>query len=185
MNAQEKWNRTNWTDAAQIAQFIDPDRVPPGAAGLPPQSWFGQLLSAGQLNDAVSFMAHALPRYECVIWMARSLIESGAVDRRDPLVVAVLRWIDDPCEDLRRAVEKLLNGEVVTSPAYMLAKAAFMSGGSISLAEYPPVLAPPDASAKFAAGAVFDAAFISGNPASLLRQATEIGDAMASQASQR
>ena len=179
---------TRWTDARQIFEFIGGAIAHAGSPDelqVAPDAYFKTLVEGGKFRDAVFFISHALPRYEGVVWAAQTLLAAEAVDRNNQLVIAVLRWIDDPCEDLRRAVEKLLTGEVVTSPAYMLAKAAFMSGGSISLAEYPPVLAPPDASAKFAAGAVFDAAFISGNPASLLRQATEIGDAMASQASQR
>jgi hypothetical protein len=181
------WPKTLWSDAGQIFDFIggaiahegDPD-----ALQAAPGAYFKELVEAGKLRDAVYFVSHALPRYEGVVWAAQTLLAAGAVDRNNPLVIAVLRWIDDPCEDLRRAVEKLLAAEVVTSPAYMLAKAAFMSGGSISLPEYPPVLAPPAASAKYASGAIFDAASSAPDRAAFLLQAAELGDAIASQALQ-
>ena len=182
------WPKTPWTDARQIFEFVGgaiDHYGSPDDLQVAPDAYFKAMVEGGRLRDAVFYISHALPRYEGVVWAVQTLLAADAVDRNNPMVIAVLRWIDDPCEDLRRAIEKLLNDEVVTSPAYMLAKAAFMSGGSISLPDYPPVLAPPDASAKFAAGAVFDAANVSGDPASLLRQAAEMGDAMASQASQR
>jgi hypothetical protein len=149
---------------------------------MAPAAFFKILLEAGRHRDAVYYISHALPRYECVVWAAQVLLSADAVDRASPLVVAILRWIDSPCEDLRRAVEKLIDEEVVTSPQYMLAKAVFASGGSISLPEYEPVLAPPDASAKFAAAAVFDAANGSGDPAQFLRQSAELGNTVASHA---
>lgn len=182
------WPNVRWTDAGQIFEFVGGAIAHSGSPDdlqVAPDAYFKALVEGGRLRDAAFYISHALPRYEGVVWAAQTLLAADAVDRNNPLVIAVLRWIDDPCEDLRRAVEKLLNGEVVTSPAYLLARAAFMSGGSISLPEYPPVLAPPDASAKFAAGAVFDAANASGDPARLLRQAAEMGEAMASQAPQR
>ena len=179
---------TRWTDAHQIFEFVGGAIAHAGPADelqAAPDVYFKALVEGGKFRDAVFFISHALPRYEGVVWAAQTLLAADAVDRNNQLVIAVLRWIDDPCEELRRSVEKLLAGEVVTSPAYMLARAAFMSGGSISLPDYPPVLAPLDASAKFAAGAVFDAAYTSGDPVGVLRQAAEIGDAMASQGSQR
>jgi hypothetical protein len=182
------WPTTRWTDAGQIFEFVGGAIAHAGSPDdlqVAPDAYFKTLIEGGRLRDAVFYVSHALPRYEGVVWAVQALLAADAVDRNNQLVVAVLRWIDDPCEELRRAIERLLNDEVVTSPAYMLAMAAFMSGGSISLPEYPPVLAPPDASAKFAAGAVFDAAYASGNPASLLRQAADIGDALASRAPQR
>ena len=179
MNAQENWTRTNWTDAAQVAEFIDPDRIPQGAAGQPPQSWFGQLLSAGQLNDAVTFMAHALPRYECVIWMAQSLIEMSAVDRRDPLVVAVLRWIDQPTDELRREAAYLAEKARGNSAAKLMAEAVMLSGGSLAPADLPPVQPPPDVCAKLASGAVLTGIYSLQEPELALRRTLALGEAIA------
>lgn len=179
MNAQENWSRISWTDAAQIEQFIDPGKVAQGAAGQLPKSWFGQLLSAGQLNDAVNFMAHALPRYECVVWMARSLIEIGAVERRDPLVVAVLRWIDQPSDELRREAAELAEKVSGNSAAKLMAEAVMLSGGSLAPAGLPPVQPPPDVCAKLAAGAVLTGIYSLPEPEPALRRTLALGEAIA------
>jgi hypothetical protein len=179
------WPKSNWTDAGQIYEFIGGAIThdgPVDALNQPPSDYFSVLMEAGKLRDAVYFVSHALPRYESVVWAAQTLLASGTVDRHNPLVVAVLRWIDDPCEDLRRNVQTLTAAEQIITPAYMLANSVFMSGGSISTPDATPVLAPPNACAKFATGAVLDAAAASGNSAQLLRQAAELGHAMASQA---
>ncbi len=181
------WPKSSWTDAGQIFEFIGGAIAhdgPPDALHLAPDAYFKTLVGTGKLRDAVYFVSHALPRYEGVVWAVQTLLAANAVDRNHPLVIAVLRWIDDPCDELRRAAEQLAEAEVTTSPAYMLAKAVFMSGGSISLAEFPPVLPPPGASAKFATGAILDAAYATGDPAEFLRLAAELGDAMASQSLQ-
>ncbi len=183
----QAWPKIVWTEAGQVFECIggaiEPDGDP-DELDLAPSVYFKNMFAAGKHRDAVFFVSHALPRYECVVWAAQTLLAADAVDRTSPLVVSVLRWIDDPCEDLRRTVEELVNQETVTSPEYMLAKAAFTSGGSISLPDGAPVLAPPDACAKYAAAAVLDAASFSGDPAQFLRQAAETGDALASQAVQ-
>jgi hypothetical protein len=179
------WPKTNWTDAGQIFAFIGGairHDGPDEALTQPPPVYFQKLVGDGKLYEAIYFISHALPRYESVVWAAQSLLASGSVDRNNPLVVAVLRWIDDPCEELRRKIEELIAEQTIITPEYMLANSAFMSGGSITIPESPPVLAPPDACAKFAAGAVFNAADESENSAQVLRQAADLGNAIASQA---
>ena len=184
----QAWPKAPWTDAGQVFAFIGGAIEHQGAAdalGLPPGAYFETLIEAGRLRDAVHFVSHALPRYECVVWAAQSLLAAGAVDRGSALVVAVLCWIDDPCEELRRAVERLIEEETLSSPGYWLAKAVFVSGGSVSPPDCPPVLPSPAASAKFAAAAIFEAAAGSSrDSAGLLRHAASLGDALASQALQ-
>jgi hypothetical protein len=179
MDIKETWSRTSWADAAQIAQMIDPDKVPQGAAALPPHGWFAQLLAAGRLNEAVMFIAHALPRYECIIWMTQSLIEMGAVDRRDPLVVAVLRWIDQPTDELRREAAALAEKARGNSAAKQMAEAVMLSGGSLAPADLPPVQPPPDVCAKLASGAVLTGVYSLSEPKPALRRALELGEAIA------
>jgi hypothetical protein len=181
------WPKSAWTDAGQVYEFIAgaiTHKDQADALHQPPPLHFKALVDSDRLSEAVFFVGHALPRYESVVWAAQSLLASGTVDRNNPLVVAVLRWIDDPCEDLRRNVQQLALAESVVTSAYMLANAVFMSGGSISIPDGPPVLAPPDSCAKFAVGAVLDAASSSDNPARILRLAAELGDTMASQGPQ-
>jgi hypothetical protein len=182
MNA---WPKTTWTEAGQIFDFVGSAIRHGGAPDelrQPPHAYFGKLVEAGSFHEALYFVGHALPRYESVVWATQTLLASGAVDRTNPLVVAVLRWIDDPCEDLRRRIEQIADDVRVITPAYLLARAAFMSGGSISKPDTPPVLAPADACAKFAVGAVLEAASLSDSAEQFMRQAAELGEGMASQA---
>jgi hypothetical protein len=179
------WIKTNWTDAGQIFDFIG-DAVEcdatPDELRAAPDLFFSSLVEQQKLREAVFFVGHALPRYEGVVWATRTLLAAGAIERNTPLLNAILRWIDDPDEDLRRAIKGLADAEDSFAPVRMLAMALFTSGGSISQPDLPPVLASPDASAKYASGAILTAAYATPEPQAVMRQAAEIGHAMASQA---
>lgn len=152
------WKLSTWTDAAQLAAYVNPRNVPEAARGLEPTAWFAQLRENGEAVEAVNFIAHAMPRYECVVWTVRTLIEIG-IDRTDPAVVAALRWIDNPSDTLRRAASILgesLDDETAQS---LLCQTIFLSGGSISEEDLPAIQPPPDTCAKLAAAAVLTAAF--------------------------
>lgn len=173
------WTRSTWTDAAMLAKTVDPKRVPQEAAGKAPHVWFDSLLDAGRQFEAIEFVAHALPRYECAVWAAQALLETGMVDRHDPLIVAVLRWIDEPSDKARRACGELAS-EADDTPARMLAQAVQLSGGSLAPEEYPPVLPPPDVCAKLAAGAVLSGCYANADPGKAMALALRLGKAMAS-----
>lgn len=172
------WTKSTWTDAGQIAFMIDPDAPDGAATGHALDAWYARLVQGGDLAGAAMFLGHALPRYECVVWALRSLIDAALVDRANPLVVAVLRWIDSPDDDLRRAAGDLADAERRNSPARYLAQAVFYSGGSIAPRDLAPVQPPPDLCAKLAAGAVLSAAYASGDPAQAMRAALAVGEPM-------
>lgn len=178
----QPWTKTNWTDAQQILEFADPKahRKPdPAAIGTQPHLFVGQLISAGKLSEAVQFIGHALPRYESIVWAAQSMLAGTHADRADPAVNAVLRWIDDPCDELRReAYDKAMQAE--DSPASLLGQAVFLSGGSISLPDLPPVLPPPDVCAKCTVAAVTIDADRHEDWRGSLRRAVDIGAGIAS-----
>jgi hypothetical protein len=178
------WTKSSWTDASQVLGFIgsaiEHDSAS-AALSVIPHLYFQSLVDTGKSRDAVYFVSHALPRYECVVWAVQALLNAAAIERDHPLVIAILRWIDDPDDDLRRTVKDLADAEDSGSALHMLGMAVFMSGGSVSLPELPPVLAPADACAKYATGALLIAASESSDRSELLRRAAEIGHAMASQ----
>ena len=174
------WQRSSWSDAGQIVALIDPDREDGGAAGQPLHAWYGELRGAGKLREAVEFVAHALPRYECVVWATRSLIELGAVDRHDPLMLAVLRWIDDPRDRQRRAAADLADATRKDSPALLLARAVHLSGGSLAPEDLPPIQPAPDVCAKMAGAAVLSGAYLQADPQAALMRALELGNSIAS-----
>lgn len=170
------WTLSTWTDAAQLAAAINPRTVDPQARGLPPAEWFARLTQAGRASDATMLLAHAMPRYECVVWALRSLLELKAADRADPPIVAALRWADNPSDQLRRetfAVAEKIDDE---TPAALLCQAIFLSGGSISEEDLPPVQPPPDACAKLAAAAVLTAAFALDDPDGAIARCHNLGE---------
>ena len=84
-------------------------------------------------------------------------------------------------DERRRAVYDLTESAHRNDPAKMLGMGIFMSGGSISEPDLPPVLAPPTVSAKFAVAAVIGAAYASKEPDAILRHAAEVGRQAAAQ----
>ena len=172
------WSRSIWTDAGQLVSLIDPDGDPGNAAGQSLQAWHACLVESGEIRAALAFLAHALPRYECVVWAAQALIEAGAVERKDPLVVAVLQWIDDPDDAKRRSAGDAAEAVRKTTPAKLLGHAVFLSGGSLAPKDLPPVQPPPDVCAKLAAGAVLLGAHSLPDPPAALRKALALGEAI-------
>jgi hypothetical protein len=178
MNA---WTRSPWTDAGQILSLIDPHAPPGPAAGLPPAEWYAHLLEANETSGAISFLAQALPRYECIVWISQALLEIGAVDRHDRIMTSVLRWIDSPDDSLRRLALAEAERESRDTPAKLLAFAVALSGGSMVPPEYPPVTVPPETCAKLAATALILAVYSLPVPADAIRTALAIGEKIVAQ----
>ena len=146
---------------------------------MAPHDRFAELVSAGDSAGAIQFLAHALPRYECVAWGARCLLEHGGADRLDPLMVASLRWLDQPGDQLRRDAGALASATTKASPARLLAHAVLMSGGSIAPADLPPVNPPAATCAALVAGAVLTGAYRTPDPDAALRASLAAGDTIA------
>jgi len=179
------WPATSWTDSGQIISFIGGAMEAADFADqfhLTPDKFFELLLAEKKLREATYFMGHALPRYEGIVWALQTLLQAEAIDRKKPLVNAILRWVDGPSEDLRRDIEALTALETDYTAEQQLGMAVFMSGGSISAPDLPPVLAPPYASARLVTSAVLTAAYATDQPQALLLRAADIGEAMAKQA---
>lgn len=109
-----------------------------------------RLEAAGLIADAVAFLAHALPKREVVWWGLLCLW-----DVRRPKVAAfeetiyraLVRWLRQPTEEHRRQVSAAGKAAGMTSLAGHLARAAFVSGGSMTRADLPKVLPPPHSTA--------------------------------------
>lgn len=171
------WTLSTWADAGQLAASVNRAGVPAAARGMAPARWCETLRQQGESAQAATFMAHAMPRYECVMWAVRALIDLG-VDRADPALVAALRWIDNPSDALRRAAAAA--GEVADddSPQALLCQAIFLSGGSISGEDLPPIQPPPDVCAKLASAAVLVRAYALDDPQAALARALATGDSI-------
>jgi hypothetical protein len=140
------------------AQFqLSEEAQPTFAAAMPPADFLERLIAARHWNDAVRFLAHALPKREAVWWAcicARATLTADA----PPAVAAALQaaedWVFKPVEENRRAAMVRAEASQFKSPASWAAVAAFWSGGSMAPPEAPPVMPPENLTATAVAGAV-------------------------------
>jgi hypothetical protein len=136
-------------------------------------------------SDAVTLMAHALPKREAVWWAclaARTLIDEQTL----PEVVAALEgaeaWVFKPSDETRRAAMERAHKTQFDHPAVWAAVGAFWSGGSMVAPELPEVPPAEHLTGLAVSGAVRLAA-VSRNPESapekyraLLAQALDIAN---------
>lgn len=149
--------RLGTADLCVVADLGDEARALLDNGAPPPKDFIERLVAANLHADAVRFLAHALPRRECVWWAwvcARKV--AGA---EPPLAIknaldATERWIVQPTEDHRR--QALVFGEAADfgTPAGCAALAAFMSGGSLAPPEAPAVPPGEFMTAKAVSGSV-------------------------------
>jgi hypothetical protein len=110
--------------------------------GLNSRSFLTTLIDKGQFLDAVRFLAHALPKRHAVWW--GYLCGRQAHGQEPPAkIVAALqaaeRWLKDPSEAHREAAGQAGKKAEMSTPAGLVAMAAFWTGGSM----VPGIDAPP------------------------------------------
>jgi hypothetical protein len=175
------WTRVTWGNGGQVLELIgrDPEDIAADSnAALTPDKYCQSLVDRGEIGKAVEFVAHALPRYEAVVWAAQVL--RRLTPGQDTMLTAVLRWIDDPNDADRRAVYERAELLPTGSAKALLGTAVFYSGGSISGPDLPAVLPPAFACGKAAYGAVLTAAYDANDKDAVLRDALRIGESIAS-----
>ncbi len=174
------WSKVSWTDAGQVLKLIRPKQPVPDDAGVAPDAYCRLLAERGDLESAVHFIGAALPRYEAVVWATQVLRTRWAKGRTDPILAAILQWIDDPSETRRRDLHTLAQDED-DSPAGLLGLAVFYSGGSISQPDLPAILPPPHACGLLASSAILKAAYSQPDADAVVREAIRLGEAVATQ----
>jgi hypothetical protein len=177
------WTKVKWSEAAQVAEAMELDEEHLPKAGLDPQSYFSQLVEAGDLEQAVTFLGHALPRYEAVAWAARLLERDShrkKLRRCDQQTLdRVLRWLDDPSDEFRREAFEASEDATADGAERLLAMSVFLSGGSIAPVDLPAVTAPQALCGRLAAAAVVVAAHRTDDPAEALKDALTSGGRIA------
>ncbi|HMK85625.1 MAG TPA: hypothetical protein VK437_06690 [Steroidobacteraceae bacterium] len=126
-----------------------------------PVDYLNELLAAGSLNEAVQFLAFALPPREAVWWAcqcARDEWHEPAPPVLQAAVDAAERWVRQPTEEHRRAAMSCAQATDLKSPAAWAAVAAFWSGGSLAPENQPEVPPAPHLLGSAVAGAVMLAA---------------------------
>lgn len=177
------WDQVKWTQARQVAELMNLDSSAFEDAGMDPETGYRTLRERGDMALAVRYLGQALPRLEAVAWAADLLeIWSRAtppgIAERQALDCAI-RWVEEPSEEYRRAAQEAARRADDNSAERLLADAVFMSGGSISQPDLPPVQPPQQACGGLAASAVIIAAYRTADPNSALAQACDAGEKVA------
>lgn len=106
--------------------------------------YLGRLLHAKHYTQALTFLAHGLPKREAVWWACAALQrwfgnELGESDRQALAVVE--NWIYDPSQDLCRAAGDIAAEAKFQTPASLVAASVYWAGSSIAPPDCPAV--PP------------------------------------------
>ena len=119
---------------------------------------FLAVLIEGQFYlDALRFVAYKLPKREAVWWACLCLWQTYRTEpekKTSDALEALVRWVQEPNEENRRAADAAGKVAGVATPEGSLAAAVFFSGGSISLPDCPEVEPAPLATAQNVASAV-------------------------------
>lgn len=125
--------------------------------GVTPAAFLQQLISGSLLNDAVQFLAFALPKREAV-WWACLCARSELRDPAPPPILAALEaaeaWVYKPTEENRRTAMQRAQETKFDAPGVWAAVAAFWSGASLAPADLPAVPPAPYLTGVAVAGAV-------------------------------
>jgi len=179
----DDWTNIRWTEAGQIADLMELPREEVPEPDMVPRAFYLAARRRDDLETALSFLAHALPRYDAVAWAARVLERLAAAAPPDPserqALDHALRWIEDPSDEHRRAAFDAAESAAAESPERLLALAVFLAGGSLAPADLPAVLPEASLGGRFAACALIAAAHRSGDPNAALAGALDLGEKIA------
>lgn len=128
-------------------------------ARISPADFLARLGEAGLGQDAVGFLAHALPKREAVWWACQCLREAAldADEAAKAALLAAAHWVADPSEDHRRAAHHAAQ-QAEGTPHGFVALGAFFSGGSLAPPQAPVVKPAEDLTPRIITGAVLLAA---------------------------
>lgn len=178
----DDWSAVTLTQARQVAALMgrDEDMLPDPVLGI--EAGYRDAC-ARSAADGVDYLAHALPRLEAIGWAAHLLHAESfrhELVARDRLALDyALRWLGKRCDDHRRAAHRAAQAAGRRSAERYLGLAVFFSGGSISEPELPPVPPPPEASGRWAAGAIKQAGYRTQEPEELFVRALRLGEGIA------
>jgi uncharacterized protein DUF6931 len=124
--------------------------------GATPAQFLQALVEKTMLDDALRFLARAMPKREAIWWgcaCAKLVLDNTASPEEQAALKAAEKWVQDPSEDNRRAAMKASEAST-GGPGKFLACAVFFSGGSLAPANCPVVVPPENMTGKFVAGAI-------------------------------
>lgn len=128
---------------------------------MTPRQFVEALVAKSRYEDAIRFVAQALPKPEAVWWACVAVREAAGPNPSGPIagaIAAAEKWASTSSEEARSATLGAAQLADVTTPAASAAIAAFLAGPSVGPANMPPVPAPAGAAGDMAANAVIQAA---------------------------
>jgi hypothetical protein len=148
-----------------------------------PDIFFTALRISGRDVEAAQFLGLSLPRYEAIAWAARALGSHSTSEPADAEAVrAIHHWLHEPSDPKRRVAGSAAEAIREATPAKLCATAVWLSGGSLTPVDAPPIAAPRHATGLLAAAAVLAAAFATTDPTGNLANALDLGGAIAARA---
>ncbi|KPF63520.1 DUF6931 family protein [Porphyrobacter sp. AAP60] len=152
------WNIVFWSSARQIAEEAKLARALWPDEDVSPDGYFRDLRTRGEVMAAITYVAAALPKLEAIDWALSSLppLDPSADDFAARMLVrdTIQRWLGEPDDENRRAVERLVEQADRDWPETLIGLAVFFSGGSIAPEDTPPVPAEPGLMGQLIAGAI-------------------------------
>src|SRR5437588_11854593 len=128
---------------------------------MAPKAYLSALIDASHFDDAVRFLAHALPKREAVWWAwfcARRTAGAEPAPKIKASLEATEKWIAQPTDENRRAAMKAGEAAEFKTAAGCAGMAAFFSGGSMAPPDAPRVPPGEGLTGKAVSGAVILAA---------------------------
>jgi hypothetical protein len=118
------------------------------------------LVGAGKLEDALSFIAYLLGRREAVWWGCRSVRRiTGTIPVTEmPALQAAEAWVRDPETELRLAAQDAATQSDPNAATTWLARSAAWSGGALVMGQAAPIAPPPELTPHAAVVAILLAA---------------------------
>ncbi len=183
MTAEHGWNAVRLTEARQVLALmgVERDEWPPATQTV--ISHYDALRADRRRSAALDYLAHALPRLEAIAWAARIVSDARPAEpispRRRHALDVVLRWLEAPSEEHRRAAGQAADAMPRPTPERLLASAVFYSGGSIAPPGQSPVSPPEHVAARYVAGAIDGTCRAAPDPAAAFEGALALGETVA------
>ena len=113
-----------------------------------------RLLSSGEENDCLYFLAYALPKRMGVWWLTQCIRTADSLkSEADPAMLeAAEAWVKSPSDELRRKAMKLAEDLEMATPASWAGVGAFWSLGSMAPLQAPDVPVPDALAGKAISG---------------------------------
>lgn len=127
-----------------------------------PAEYATRLLTSGDDNDCLYFLAWALPKRMAVWWLIQCIrtAESLKLESDPEILAAAEAWVRAPSDESRRKAMGLADAVRMESPACWTCVGAFWSHGSMGPPDQPAIPAPDNLAGKAIGGGAILAAVI-------------------------